>query len=57
MWGFLGRTVDMSPVYAKGAYDWLITHQNVHYVVLSLMVALTAVLPFLAQLGFDRKDL
>jgi hypothetical protein len=43
--------------YASGAYDWLLTGQQVRYMVLLLMFPATAVLPFLAQLGFARKDL
>ena len=43
--------------YALGAYDWLQTGQQVHYVVLLLMVPATTVLPFLAQFGFEKKDL
>jgi hypothetical protein len=39
------------------AYDWLLTGQRVHYGVLLMMVAATAILPFLAQFGFERKDL
>jgi hypothetical protein len=43
--------------YAMGAYDWFVTEQRVHYFVPLLMIAATAVLPFLAQLKFERKDL
>jgi hypothetical protein len=43
--------------YALGAYDWLLTCQQVHYVVLLLMVPAAAALVFLAQFGFERKDL
>jgi ABC-type transport system involved in multi-copper enzyme maturation permease subunit len=43
--------------YALGAYDWLLTDQQVHYGALLLMIPATVVLPFLAQFGFDRKDL
>jgi hypothetical protein len=43
--------------YVSGAYDWLLTGQQVHYGVLLLMVAATATLPFLAQFGFEKKDL
>jgi hypothetical protein len=43
--------------YAMGAYDWLLTGRQVHYVVLLLMVPATALLPYLAQFGFERKDL
>jgi hypothetical protein len=43
--------------YALAAYDWLLTGQQVRYGVLLLMVAATAILPFLAQFGFQRKDL
>jgi hypothetical protein len=45
------------PIYASGAYDWLLIDQHVHYLVLLLMLAATAVLPFLAQFRFERKDL
>ena len=43
--------------YTWVAYDWLLTGQQVDYGVLLLMVAATAILPFLAQFGFERKDL
>jgi ABC-type spermidine/putrescine transport system permease subunit I len=43
--------------YAMGAYDWLVTGKQVHYLVLLLMLPATAALPFLAQFGFERKDL
>jgi ABC-type transport system involved in multi-copper enzyme maturation permease subunit len=43
--------------YAMGAYDWLMTGKQVHYLVLLLMLPATVALPFLAQLGFERKDL
>ena len=43
--------------YAMGAYDWFLTEQRVDYFVPLLMIAATAVLPFLAQLRFERKDL
>jgi hypothetical protein len=43
--------------YAMGAYDWFLTPQQVHYFAPLLMIAATAVLPFLAQLSFERKDL
>jgi hypothetical protein len=55
-WGYL-RGIRLSPVYARGAYDWLFNDQHVRYVVLLLMVPATALLPFLAQFGFERKDL
>jgi hypothetical protein len=35
----------------------LLTNQQVHYGALLLMIPATVVLPFLAQFGFDRKDL
>jgi hypothetical protein len=57
MWGFLGRAVEVSPVYAHGAYDWLLTRQHVNFLVLFLMLAATAILPFVAQWEFERKDL
>jgi hypothetical protein len=51
-------SLQQSPdTYAMGAYDWLLTEQRVHYFVPLLMIAATAVLPFLAQLRFERKDL
>jgi hypothetical protein len=43
--------------YAAGAYDWLLTGRQVHYGVLLLMLAAAAALPFVAQYGFERKDL
>ena len=43
--------------YAAGAYDWLLTGRQVHYVVLLLMLPAVAALPFLARYGFERKDL
>jgi hypothetical protein len=43
--------------YALGAYDWLLNDQRVRYAALLLMLTATAVLPFLAQFGFERKDL
>jgi hypothetical protein len=43
--------------YAMGAYDWLMTRRQVHYLVLMLMLPATVALPFLAQFGFERKDL
>lgn len=56
--GFLYFHLEQSAnTYALGAYDWLLAEQQVHYVVVLLMVAATAVLPFLAQFGFERKDL
>jgi ABC-type transport system involved in multi-copper enzyme maturation permease subunit len=45
-----------SPIYGEGAYG-LINDPHLRYIVLSVMVAATAVLPFLAQLRFERKDL
>jgi hypothetical protein len=56
IFGFYRRT-NLSPIYASGAYDWLLNDQHVRYVVVLLMVAATALLPFLAQFGFERKDL
>ena len=51
-------SLQQSPdTYAMGAYDWFLTEQRVHYFVPLLMIAATAVLPFLAQLRFERKDL
>lgn len=51
-------SLQQSPdTYAMGAYDWFVTGQRVHYVVLLLMIAATAALPFLAQRGFERKEL
>jgi ABC-type transport system involved in multi-copper enzyme maturation permease subunit len=44
-------------LYALGAYDWLLNGPHVRYVVLLLMLAATAALLFLAQFGFERKDL
>jgi ABC-type transport system involved in multi-copper enzyme maturation permease subunit len=55
-WRFLGG-ISSSPLYANGAYDWLLGGQHVRYLVLLLMAAATALLPFLAQLGFERRDL
>jgi hypothetical protein len=55
-WGYY-RFVTMNQIYAKGAYDWLLNDEHIRYVVLLLMVPATALLPFLAQLGFQRKDL
>jgi len=55
-WGFY-RGISFPSIYAKGAYDWLLSGQDVRYLVLLLMVAVTALLPFLAQSGFERKDL
>ena len=43
--------------YAAGAYDWLLTGRQVRYGVLVLMLAAAAALPFVAQYGFERKDL
>jgi ABC-type spermidine/putrescine transport system permease subunit I len=43
--------------YAMGAYDWLMTGKQVHYLVLLLMLPAAAVLPILARYGFERKDL
>ena len=51
------RMVDMSLVYAGGAYDWLLNEQTVNYSVLLLMLAATVLLAFLAQFAFERKDL
>ena len=51
-------SLQQSPdTYAMGAYDWFLTQQQVHYFAPLLMIAATAVLPFLAQLSFERKDL
>jgi hypothetical protein len=55
-WGFY-RSLRFPPIYARGAYDWLLNDEHVRYVVLLLMVLLTALLPFLAQFGFEKKDL
>lgn len=56
LYGFF--SLQQSPdTYAMGAYDWFLTEQHVHYFALLLMIAGTAVLPFLAQLRFERKDL
>ena len=57
LWGYLGLPAVLSPVYAHGAYDWLLTHQHVNFLSLLLMVTTTAILPFVAQFGFERKDL
>jgi hypothetical protein len=57
MWGFISRAVEVSPVYAHGAYDWLLTRQHVNFLVLFLMLAATSILLFVAQFGFERKDL
>jgi len=57
MWGYFGQTFYPSPVYAHGAYDWLLTRQHVNFLVLFLMLPATAILPFVAQFGFERKDL
>ena len=51
------RHANFSPIYASGAYDWLLNDQQVRYAVLLLMFAATAVLSFLAQLAFEKKDL
>jgi ABC-type transport system involved in multi-copper enzyme maturation permease subunit len=58
-WGFVGgRGIRLvSPVYASGAFDWLLGDQDAHYLVLLVMLAAAAVLPFLARFGFERKDL
>lgn len=45
-----------SPIYSEGAYG-LLNDPHLRYIVLLVMVAATAVLPFLAQFGFERKDL
>jgi len=55
-WGFVGG-IRFGSVYASGAYDWLLSGDHVRYLVLLLMVAATALLPLLAQLAFERKDL
>jgi len=55
-WGFI-RAKGFSQIYASGAYDWLLNYQQVRYGVLLLMLAVTALLPFLAQFRFERKDL
>jgi len=55
-WGF-HRGIGFSAVYASGAYDWLFNDQHVRYGVLLPMIAATTLLPYLAQLGFERKDL
>ena len=56
IWGYLGGW-EAGQAYAHGAFDWLLTDQHVNFLVLVLMLATTAVLPFAAQLGFERKDL
>jgi hypothetical protein len=57
-WFYGFFSLQQSPdTYAMGAYDWFLTEQRVHYFVLLLMIAAAAVLPFLAQLAFERKDL
>jgi hypothetical protein len=56
IWGYLGGW-EAGQVYAHGAYDWLLTHQHVNLPLLCLMIATTAILPFVAQFGFERKDL
>lgn len=51
-------SLQQSPdTYAMGAYDWFLTEQRVHYFIPLLMIAAAAVLPFVAQLRFERKDL
>jgi hypothetical protein len=51
-------SLQQSPdTYAIGAYDWFLTERGVHYFVLLVMIAATSFLPFLAQLGFERKGL
>jgi hypothetical protein len=58
LFGLLSRPLYLvAHVYASGAYDWLLDGQHVRYLVLLLMLAATVVLPFLAQFGFERKDL
>jgi hypothetical protein len=49
--------IDMSLVYAGGAYDWLLNEQTVNYSVLLPMLAATVLLAFVAQFAFARKDL
>jgi hypothetical protein len=56
LWGFY-HSITFPPIYASGAYDWLLNGQQVRYAVLLLMLAATVLLPFLAQFGFERKDL
>ena len=51
------RMIDMSLVYAGGAYDWLLNEQTVNYSVLLPMLAATVLLAFVAQFAFARKDL
>ena len=57
LYGFSTSSLGLSPIYAHGAYDWLLNDQHVSYLVLLLMLAATALLPFLAEFGFERKDL
>ena len=55
IWGYLGGW-EAGQAYAHGAYDWLLTRQHVNLLLLLLMLATTAALPFVAQSGFERKD-
>ena len=57
LWGYLGGWDVAGQIYAHGAYDWLLTHQHVNTLLLLLMLAATAALPFVAQFGFEGKDL
>jgi len=57
LWGYLGSWSEAGQVYANGAYDWLLIHQRVNVPLLCLMLATTTILPFVAQFGFERKDL
>jgi hypothetical protein len=56
IFGFYAH-INLSPTYASGAYDWLLNGQQVRYAILLIMLAAAAVLPFLAQFAFARKDL
>lgn len=57
LWDYLGPWDEAGQIYAHGAYDWLLTHQHVNTPVLLLILVTAAVLPFVAQFGFERKDL
>ncbi len=55
-WGVSHGRPFTSPIYSEGAYG-LLNDPHLRYIVLSVMVAAAAVLPLLAQFGFEKKDL